>query len=222
MIRTALTRAGCPQRGNRRSFTLIELLVVVAIIAVLAGLLLPALKSARVSGQRAKCLSNIRQILLACSGYANDNGTAFPAGVTWSGDANDYHCVSNLVWLQDLLTNYLSGSQGQMSPVFRCPSIPVNSNSWINYAPQASYRYNICNAGQTTLSTVKDPTSAVLLYDLCWTDWQPSQFLHGTINLGFVDGHCGSLLPSQLTPVNGSINGFGDATDPSFTTNGWK
>jgi prepilin-type N-terminal cleavage/methylation domain-containing protein len=56
-----------------RAFTLIELLVVVAIIAVLMGLLMPALRAAREHGQRAVCLSNLRQLTAAWIMYADDN-----------------------------------------------------------------------------------------------------------------------------------------------------
>jgi len=66
--------------GPVRAFTLTELLVVIAIIAVLAALLLPALASARVAGQRAACLSNLHQIGLAVRAYANDNGGLIPYG----------------------------------------------------------------------------------------------------------------------------------------------
>lgn len=63
----------------RRGFTLIELLVVIAVIAVLVGILLPALGSARRSAEGARCLSNLRQIAFLSTLYANDNENQSPA-----------------------------------------------------------------------------------------------------------------------------------------------
>lgn len=64
---------------RRRGFTIIELLVVIAIIAVLVGVLLPTLASARRSARSAACLSNLRQIVIVCRVYADAHRGLSPA-----------------------------------------------------------------------------------------------------------------------------------------------
>ncbi|MBI3192718.1 MAG: prepilin-type N-terminal cleavage/methylation domain-containing protein, partial [Pedosphaera parvula] len=63
-------------RGNRTAFTLIELLVVVAVIAILAGLLLPALAGAKARARRTGGLSNLKQFGLAFQLYGGDHSDA--------------------------------------------------------------------------------------------------------------------------------------------------
>jgi prepilin-type N-terminal cleavage/methylation domain-containing protein len=71
---------------KNRGFTLIELLVVIAIIAILAAILFPVFARAREAARKATCISNVKQITLACIMYAQDYDEVLPAAV---GDDND-------------------------------------------------------------------------------------------------------------------------------------
>ncbi len=87
-------RFSVSRKAGRGAFTLIELLVVVAIIAILAALLLPALGRAKRSANITSCKNNERQWLLSLNMYADDDEGRFPSAVSvWRAVPRSALCV---------------------------------------------------------------------------------------------------------------------------------
>jgi prepilin-type N-terminal cleavage/methylation domain-containing protein/prepilin-type processing-associated H-X9-DG protein len=131
---------------NWRGFTLIELLVVIAIIAILIGLLLPAVQKIREAANRMKCSNNLHQLVISCHNYQDTLGALPPAVQMRPGvnrtTANDnfgpnWLVLSLAFFEQDNLykqyqasiTNYMAtgdstwrGMRGQVISTLRCPS----------------------------------------------------------------------------------------------------
>jgi prepilin-type N-terminal cleavage/methylation domain-containing protein/prepilin-type processing-associated H-X9-DG protein len=89
-----------PSRSIRKGFTLIELLVVIAIIAVLIGLLLPAVQAAREAARRSQCVNNLKQLGLGLQNYANTVGCIPPSSLFNGIWADWSHNVMMLPYLE--------------------------------------------------------------------------------------------------------------------------
>ena len=114
----------------KRNFTIIELLIVIAIIAILAAMLLPALNKAREKARSAQCTSNLKQIGLAHSNYASDFDDYIVAGIT----------VGETQYWPTGLAPYLS--PGPKGKVFACPSQTVTgSHDMSTYPNQTRYKF---------------------------------------------------------------------------------
>jgi prepilin-type N-terminal cleavage/methylation domain-containing protein/prepilin-type processing-associated H-X9-DG protein len=214
---------------GRRAFTLVELLVVIGIIALLIGILMPALGAARNQAKSISCLSNVRMISIAAQMYAQDYSV-------YIGFPPDRKAA-----LYPYLSQGKSNNDFSERQVWNCPAVE-------HIDQEASYGFNT-NLNWVKMVRIRSWSATVALLDAGMKDdgtkslathvWppgrpgtasscRPNHLRHPnqTVSVGFTDGHAERMLvkpPLYPGPVGtaGIGNNITDINDPNFLDNLW-
>lgn len=193
------------------AFTLVELLVVIGIIAVLIGVLLPVLSKVQGRGRDLKCQSNIRQIVLALRGYAEENKGVFPYGFHWnrtnkpipqsasSADVDDAAGDGNFVsWASQIgkwmkkgkMTSQYENENDNFPDALQCPEAqmvhphPVSyvMNMIVGIRPDLEFR-----VGALPRAQVRPPSTTTMLKDTVLV-WDTACFEDSENSVGYLSG----------------------------------
>ena len=189
--------------GRASAFTLVELLVVVAIIAVLAGLLSPALKKARDQARSIQCMNNLRQLGAMAVSYANDYGGRLPVYYDSSTTTGWHECF----FRAGLLTKNAAGNYVQKW--MYCPSWITSPEIGADGSVMPNRHYGMRLTSQIDFAGISDPASYHVFGDTVVGTIQFYYFGTGSgsllhrrhndaANIWFADGHVGTCDHSAL------------------------
>jgi prepilin-type N-terminal cleavage/methylation domain-containing protein/prepilin-type processing-associated H-X9-DG protein len=203
-------------KGKTTGFTLIELLVVIGIIAVLMGILAPALQKARESGRRTVCLNNLHQVHLAITMYAHDNGGKLPTRLEKSGNKIWGNWLGSS-WNPYGLGHLINEGYAKDPRIFYCPSNTMcrfkeqywfdiqGSESWMTYR----YRNNNWQGHPVHWSQIYVPEEISdkgkwsILADDPYRDWQKRAHKTG-YNVLYLDGSA-RWVSDQEDKIDGDL-----------------
>ena len=205
---------------STKSFTLIELLVVVAIIAVLAAMLLPALQSAREKARQAVCISNLKQIGLGHMMYANDYDGYLPAHNEDGVDNDDIWLFTMYSYINFKRDLYKCKTQPPLDGwpwpaevwrpfAGRTGTIDYTSygrNSWLNLVDAG---WDWLGTGHPRLSKFTNPGETLLVADSLGSEYISDtsglfDFRHsGGANILYADFHVGYIKLQDMPALSG-------------------